>query len=75
MRRIPSAFLLIALAAAPSLAAAAPFSDLTWGALSDPGDDWAATVLRSVLPSMVQGGTEMANQRTVIGLMVWSGLV
>ncbi|TDH61188.1 hypothetical protein E2C06_18290 [Dankookia rubra] len=77
MRRFTSAFLFIALAAAPSLAAAAPFSDLTWGALSDPGDDWAATVLRSVLPSMVQGGAEMANQRTVIGLMVgWlSGLV
>ena len=44
--------------------------DMSWSAL-DPGDDWAATVVRSVFPvGGASGAVSTGNAATVVGTLV-----
>lgn len=61
----------VALYCSPDPAHAAGASQTTWAAL-DPGDDWAAQVLRSIFPTGSTGAalTGIGNESSVIGQMV-----
>src|SRR5271157_305401 len=72
MRRFWIVFVVVAAVAlaTPALAQATNPNDVSWAAL-DPGNDWAAQVLRSLFP--IPGnpaGTATENEATVIGQLV-----